>query len=74
MAIPPFTRVEGCLTFFRLDPLPIVAFSSCPKESVADLEGKVKELEGFCTEALDELDAEKAKNAKLLAAANVAGS
>eukprot|EP00903_Cladosiphon_okamuranus_P018348 g16880.t1 len=38
------------------------------KESVADLEGKVKELEGFCTEALDELDAEKAKNAKLLAA------
>lgn len=35
------------------------------QESVADLEGKVKELEGFCTEALDELDAEKAKNAKL---------
>ncbi|CAB1096790.1 unnamed protein product [Ectocarpus sp. CCAP 1310/34] len=33
------------------------------KESVADLEGKVKELEGFCTEALDELDREKAKNA-----------
>ncbi|CBJ30891.1 expressed unknown protein [Ectocarpus siliculosus] len=34
------------------------------KESVADLEGKVKELEGFCTEALDELDREKVKNAK----------
>eukprot|EP00752_Nemacystus_decipiens_P012376 g10969.t1 len=40
------------------------------KESVADLEGKVKELEGFCTEALDELDAEKAKNAQLLLAAS----
>lgn len=39
------------------------------QESVADLEGKVKELEGFCTEALDELDAEKAKNEKLMAAA-----
>ncbi len=36
---------------------------------MADLEGKVKELEGFCTEALDELDAEKAKNEKLMAAA-----
>ena len=33
---------------------------------MADLESKVKELEGFCTEALDELDAEKAKNAQLL--------
>lgn len=33
------------------------------QESVADLEGKVKELEGFCTEALDELDRERAKNA-----------
>lgn len=30
---------------------------------MADLEDKVKELEGFCTEALDELDREKAKNA-----------
>lgn len=36
---------------------------------MADLESKVKELEGFCTEALDELDAEKAKNAELLLAA-----
>ena len=29
----------------------------------------MKELEGFCTQALDELDAEKAKNARLMVAA-----
>lgn len=44
--------------------------ASHPQESVADLEGKVKELEGFCTEALDQLDAERAKNAALLAVGN----
>lgn len=49
-------------------PLLHILFRS-PKESVADLEGKVRELEGFCTEALDELDAEKTKNAQLLLAA-----
>ena len=35
---------------------------------MADLEGKVKELDGFCTEALDELDQEKANSAALAAA------
>ncbi|CAM9307977.1 unnamed protein product [Ascophyllum nodosum] len=33
------------------------------KESVTDLECKVKELEDLCTQALDELDRERAKNA-----------
>lgn len=42
-------------------------FPFAKQESVSDLEGKVKELEGFCTEALDELDQERANSAALAA-------
>lgn len=67
----PVDFVNCSLTFLPLSSsfCSFISFLLVLQEEISDLEGKVLELEGFCTQALDELDAAKVEVAALKAGA-----